>query len=1024
MKLIKSLFFVLVIPLSLISNVDSSVSSPKSQKTLGEIKNQLDISAYAKVMLKEFSPNDGLPQSSIMAITTDKLGRLWIGTQDGAAYYNGRKWTIVDLPNRNNSNYIQSMCAADDSSIWISANRGQVHRYKNGLWQSFDTSNGLASNIVNCIKQVYNKNGEVTFWFGTDKGVSKLYNGRWKTYNEKNSGVTSINIFDICNSGDGSIWFATAKGISVYSEGNFHDLVLPKELSGAGIFRVTQGKDGAMWVVRNGYVGIFKNKMWTLIPIKGLKTDARSTALFLSSSGDVWLGTENGIMLIPPVHKTFSDIDIKKFYTGTDFENKMGSVFCIHESGTGVIWFGTLLGLYRYIPGKWISLNDKTGLSETPITFIYEDPEGGFFFGTPKGLFQYSSNGWKLLNDKSGLSNNFVKSVIKSKDGALWVGTLGGGVDRFYKGRWKIFNTHNGLADNRVYSIIQSENSALWFATANGVSKYLNNQWVTYTTANGLAGNQVMSLFQSKDSSIWFGTRSGLSRLNNDHWESFFSPNTPGRNVVQCINSSSDGSLWFGTLSSGIFRFDPKTYKWKTYNDTTSPALANNVIYQEEEDRFGRFYFLTNKGVTRISSSEFNAPDKENYPEIFTMEDGLTSNEGMIRASIVDSKGRIWVGTTKGACYFDPESEIPDTLKKRLLIENVYLQNSRDKFQLSDGVKLKFNQNNLTFEYALLSFFKESNSLFQTQLEPYESNSSGWTNFHLKGYTNLPDGKYVFRVWGKDYAGNISGPIEFSFIISPPFWYEWWFIVLSSLLFIALIIITARQYTANKLKRQLEKLERQQIIERERTRISQDMHDTVGSSLTRIAILSDRLGREVKNQDMNGNKFSSVKDWSNIIGTTAREVIDTMNEIIWSLSPKHDNLESLVDYIRHFINAMLESSNIAFNLNLPESIPEITLRPDFRRNVFLIVKEAVNNVIKHSKAANVIISVSLADGKLEVQIKDDGTGIKDAVTKPVTSGGFGLRNMHQRAELIGARLEINSSEKSGTSVILCVDLKT
>jgi len=987
-------------------------------------KNNLpkDISAFAKVMLKEFTPDDGLPQSSIMAMTSDNLGRLWIGTQDGAAFYNGRKWEIVNLPNRNNSNYIQAMYAADDSSIWISANRGQVHRFKNGKWKSFDTPNGLASSIVYNITESDDKNGKKIIWFGTNRGVSKYSNGKWETFNSRNSKLASDTVNDIHISGDGSLWLATGKGISLYSNGSFRDYSLPKEIAGTVISRITIGRDGSIWVIGNELLGKYKNGNWTLIPIKGVKASSRSTSLFESSTGDIWIGTETGIMLIPGGGNKNSPPEIKEFYTGKDFENKMGVVFCIHESETGVIWFGTLLGLYRYIPGKWVSLNEQTGLPGTPITCIYESPDGSYFFGTPRGLLQYGNGQWKTFNDKSGLSNNFIKTVIKSKDGALWVGTLGGGVNRFYNGQWKIFDTHNGLADNRVYSIIQSDDGAMWFSTANGISKYFNDQWITFTTADGLASNQVMSLFQSKDGSIWFGTRSGLSRLHDGKWDTFSTEDSPGKKVIQSINCSSDGTLWFGTFSGGIYRLDPKTLIWKTYNDSTSPALANNVIYQEEEDRSGKLYFLTNKGVTRISPNEFNSPDKEKIPEVFTMEDGLASNEGVVRASIADSKGRIWVGTTKGASYFDPNAEINDTLKKRLLIENVSIQNSSGKFQMFDGITLAHYQNNLSFEFALLSFFKESNTLYQTQLEPYESNPSGWTNIYTKGYTNLSPGKYKFLVWGKDYAGNISGPAEFYFLIQPPFWMEWWFIGFLFLIFLGIIYLTIRIITTQKLKKQLALLERQKLIERERGRISKDMHDTVGSSLTRIAILSDRVGKQVKEQSPSNDKHAAIQDGTELIGTTAREVIDTMNEIIWSLSPKQDNLDSLINYTRHFINSMFEDTAIRYTLDIPEVVPNIELSPDFRRNMFLIIKEIINNILKHSSASNVLLSLSLSDGNLNFKAVDDGVGIAES-SSPNKRTGFGLKNMSERADSIGAELSIESIPNHGTTIHICAPLQ-
>ena len=161
-------------------------------------KGEKDISAFARGALKAFTPNEGLPQGSIMALATDSSGRLWIGTHDGAAYYNGRKWTIVNLPDRTTSNYVQAIHVASDGAVWLSANRGQVHRYELGQWQSFDTSDGLASTLVRSIQETAGEDREPTFWFGTSRGVSKYSRGHWQTFNARNSTQPSAYGYDIC----------------------------------------------------------------------------------------------------------------------------------------------------------------------------------------------------------------------------------------------------------------------------------------------------------------------------------------------------------------------------------------------------------------------------------------------------------------------------------------------------------------------------------------------------------------------------------------------------------------------------------------------------------------------------------------------------------------------------------------------------------------------------------------------------------------------------------------------------------
>ncbi len=983
--------------------------------------NSKDISVYSKRLLKVFTPDEGLPQSSIMSMAIDKEGYLWIGTQDGAAYYDGRNWNIVNLPNRTISNYVQTIFVAKDSAIWFSADRGEVHRLKSGKWKSYGTADGLASSIVNSIKETKDN----TYWFGTTLGLSRFSKGKWTTFTDKNSSLASSYIYDVLNLTDNTLLIGTNKGVSQYSEGKFHTFSLPKEMEGSNINKIIRAKDGALWFGGNNIAARYMNNQWKIYNLFKDEKNSRILALYESSNGDIWFGSASGIARIK--HSTGQ---VEVFFAGTDFENEMGDIFSIKETRGGEIWFGSLLGLFRYIPGKWKIINDESGIKNTPITYIFQSSKGDYYFGTPRGLLQYHNGNWKLFDDKTGLSNNFIKSVIESKDGTIWVGTLGGGVDHLVHGRWQVYDTKNGLTNNLVYSLLESKDGAIWASTAIGVSKFYNGRWSKFTTADGLAGDQVMSLYQSSDGSIWFGTRSGLSRLYNGHIINYNSSNGLCGNVVQCINGASDGSIWFGTTSSGLSKFDPGKNTWETFNDTTKNALPNNVISQVVEDKYGRLYILTNRGVTRFSRTVWandNNSNQDEEPGInsienFSVEDGLPGNEGMVRAEIVDSKGRIWVGTTKGLAYFNPSDEVPDTLPKNILIEKMSVKKFPKDSLIVDGINLNYYQNNISFEYALLSYFKESKTLYRTQLTPYEATPNNWSNNFIKEYTNLPSGKYVFKVWGKDYAGNISGPAEFTFVIKPPFWREPWFLIILFIIFIGIIYYINRLIIAQKLKKQLVLLERQKLLERERSRISQDMHDTVGSSLTRIAILSDRVTGQVQNKAVTEDENSMIQKWTELIGSTAREVIDTMNEIIWSLSPKQDNLESLINYTRHFINSMFEPTEIKYTIEMPEALPYFVLSPDFRRNTFLIIKEIVNNIIKHANASNVSFLLSYKDSYLSFEAADNGVGIKEPMNSDLNKVGFGLKNIKDRAESINAELKIESIPGQGTTIKISIPL--
>ncbi|AFH48591.1 NarL family signal transduction histidine kinase [Ignavibacterium album JCM 16511] len=322
-----------------------------------------------------------------------------------------------------------------------------------------------------------------------------------------------------------------------------------------------------------------------------------------------------------------------------------------------------------------------------------------------------------------------------------------------------------------------------------------------------------------------------------------------------------------------------------------------------------------------------------------------------------------------------------------------------------------------------MTFFREHEINYSTQLIGYDEAPSTWKTDYKKEYTNLPDGSYIFKVWGKDYAGNISGPITFSFRITPPWWKTWWFQVLSYLLFLTLIFTSFKVITAQKEKKQFAILEKKRLIERERFRISKDMHDTIGSSLTRIAMLSDIISNSFEKNRVVDDELNSIKKRINLIGQISREIIDEMNEIIWALSPKHDDIQSLIFYLHHYTNKMIEQSNIQLHFHFPESIEEYKLSPEERRNIFLIFKEAINNLVKYSKARTVTVSFIIENKNLNFEIIDDGVGFSELNPLDNKIPRFGLNNMKERANSIGAVLVIDSSYSKGTKIYFSLDLK-
>jgi signal transduction histidine kinase len=246
------------------------------------------------------------------------------------------------------------------------------------------------------------------------------------------------------------------------------------------------------------------------------------------------------------------------------------------------------------------------------------------------------------------------------------------------------------------------------------------------------------------------------------------------------------------------------------------------------------------------------------------------------------------------------------------------------------------------------------------------------------------------------------------------FWQAWWFIALNALGLLVAVGMTVRFVEKKKFRLQLQRAEQEHALERERGRIAQDLHDDLGSSLTRISLLSGLLRADKDNPDQ-------VEAHAVRLSQSADQTVRALEEIVWAVRPGSDSLQSLVDYITHFANELFEGTPTRCRLDLPQDLPALPLPPDFRHNIFLIVKEALTNALKHAAAKEIHVQAKVSINLLEICIQDDGTGFIPATPK-AEGKQHGLTNMQRRAEEMGGKLTWECSPGKGTAVRLAVPL--
>ncbi|MGD1088399.1 MAG: sensor histidine kinase [Verrucomicrobiota bacterium] len=255
---------------------------------------------------------------------------------------------------------------------------------------------------------------------------------------------------------------------------------------------------------------------------------------------------------------------------------------------------------------------------------------------------------------------------------------------------------------------------------------------------------------------------------------------------------------------------------------------------------------------------------------------------------------------------------------------------------------------------------------------------------------------------------------SFSDFVVVRYWQTRWFITLTALSLLVGVSMIVRLVEKKKYQYQLQTAEQKHALERERARIAQDLHDDLGSSLTRISLLSGLLRADKNNPDQ-------VESHAIKLSQSADQTVRALEEIVWAVRPGSDSLQSLVDYITHFANELFEGTPTRCRLDLPHDLPALPLPPDFRHNIFLIVKEALTNTLKHASAKEVHVQAKVSANLLEICVQDDGTGF--VLVAPKAEGKqHGLKNMQQRAEDMGGKLTWHCPPEKGTNILLVVPL--
>jgi two-component sensor histidine kinase len=451
------------------------------------------------------------------------------------------------------------------------------------------------------------------------------------------------------------------------------------------------------------------------------------------------------------------------------------------------------------------------------------------------------------------------------------------------------------------------------------------------------------------------------------------------------ITEDSNHILWLGTSGGGLNKFDRELNTFTHFSQNM--GLTSSVVYGILEDNAKNLWMSTDNGIFKFNIK------KENFTH-FDLEDGLQSLEFNGGSYFKDKSGMMYFGGINGLNIFYPDSIRTNLFVPPIVITSINILNNRLKGEASEII-LTHDQNFISFEFSALDYTNPKNNHYMFRLDGLDD---GWNYVDAKrriaNYINLPAGDYIFHVVGTNSDGlwNRSGT-SILITITPPFWQTWWFITLTVILIGAIIYYIS----TIRIKQQL-------AIEKIKTRLAADLHDNVGASLTEISILSE-VAVHKSNNDSDVKELRGISD-------IARQLVDTMSDIVFVVNPDRDSLYDLIIKLKDSYNEFLQSVGISFKVKNIDKTNDIKLPMEYKQNLLLIFKEGINNAIKHSKCDKIVFEANVRGDVIEMILSDNGIGFNELDV----GTGNGLRNMETRADKINGKMKWRSSVENGTRI--------
>lgn len=1042
------------------------------------------------------SISEQLTQNTVTSIIQDKHGFLWIGTRGGLNKYDGINMVTyeyeLDEPGGLESGYVWTMFEDSKGRLWIGTFGGGLHQYDelNDSFKTYkndsDDINSISNNSITSIFEDHLNN----LWIGTAAGGLNMLleeAGNFIHYKQNKDDPFSLShnyVTGITEDKEGNLWVGTWGGglnlLDMKFSRFIHYANEPKEensLSSNIIRSMTSDKDGNLWLAtQNGVnkIAYGANGRYNIerVAINNL-IDGQEFNIVLAvlkdSQGRLWVGFENGGIAV--LDKNLKQLEHFTHNTRQDFGLVSNSIWSLYEDRMGTIWIGTFnQGLLNVNPKERRFIHHKqnpyntNSLNHNSVSSFVEDAKQNIWIGTDGGGLNYwnpKTNDYNNVKSGSGLgrgiNSDAILSLLIDHDENIWAGSWHGGISILRKGGKHFEEFNLGSETNKInekeniFSIIEDSKKRIWIAAfrtglflydtkTDKLDKFTNDS----ADPTSISSNFVRSLQEDAEGNIWIGTeRNGLNKFVEEGGKVSFQKfdynakdsTSISNNMIMSSLLDSKGRLWIGT-SAGLNLMDSKTGKFKRFGK--KEGLPNEVINGILEDDSSHLWISTNKGLSRLDLSDYKV-------KTYDVSDGLQSSEFFKQSCFRRSNGELLFGGINGFNSFDPnkitDNEFsPPVYFKDFRISNKSVKPGKDSplnesLLSTKQINLNYDQNDFSFEFAVISFSQSVKNIYAYQLVNYDKTWQEIGNRRNANYTNVPAGMYQFRVKGTNSDGKWSDKVASVRILILPAWYNSYMAY-----FIYVIVILAisawglktfvnRERLKTRLKVEQLELSKMQEVDEMKSRFFANISHEFRSPLTLI------LGplKSMYEDNFNGNR----KEQFALIIRSAESLLNQINQLLdlskiesgnMKLEAAKQDAVKFIKPIAHSFSSLAHKKYISYKVNLPNHPIELYFEKDKLEKVIV---NLLSNAFKYTpEFGKVSLSITKEGQKAIITVQDNGIGIPSDDIKYIFDRYYRVNNKNEKAnkgtgiglslakelvELHNAEIKFHSVENEGTT---------